>query len=160
MGLLAGVLPYSFILRSCVRSLWNVGSNPNQGYVSVCHLCSVVSENLRTVFWADSEVLAAVYPPPETSVSKCPKLLIRLFPRTAVESVYFTRRKCILWSAYWKSLPRVSSHVDYLSPEVFRAPPPVSCSPWARLLAVRVGWHLTCQTFAHLKEEELSVDTM
>lgn len=44
------------------------------------------------MLWAASEVLAAGYPP-EASFCKCPSYAHRLFPRKAVEKVYFTGRR-------------------------------------------------------------------
>lgn len=35
--------------------------------------------------------------------------------------------------------------------------PPISCSPWAQLLAMTMGWRLSCQSLARLEEEELPV---
>lgn len=109
------------------------------------------------MLWAASEVLAAGYPP-EASFCKCPSYAHRLFPRKAVEKVYFTGRKSNVVVSLLEKPSQVPSHVGYLSLEVLRGL--VSCSPWARLLAGTVSWHLTCQARAHLKEEELSVDTM
>lgn len=63
-----------------------------------------------------------------------------------------------MWSAYWKSLPSVPSLVGYLFPEVFRGP--------SFLFSVSLvvgcdgGLASDMQTLAHVKEEELSVDTM
>lgn len=124
--MLAGKLPHSSI-----HSFWTVGSDQNQGSVSTRG--STGSLNLRRIFWPSLKYCQqytklSVFSFRDWLLQDAQSYLymfsnMKSFSVKPLIRLCFPVRKHVLWSAYWKGFPNVSSHVGCLSPEVSRGLP-------------------------------------